>query len=84
MDSNLEGEPMSLRRRKLRVGALLLIWSLLGCTTTYFDDGDGALVDSRGQAVDEKEPGANDLSPESNAEATEEEMFQDAVDDAER
>ncbi|MGI9590984.1 MAG: hypothetical protein ACR2P8_06420 [Myxococcota bacterium] len=84
MDSNLEGEPMSLRRRELRIGVLLCIWSLIGCTTTYFDDGDGSLVDSRGQVVDEKQPGENDLDSESNAEATEEEMVEDAVDDAER
>jgi hypothetical protein len=62
---------------------LLCIWSLLGCTTTYFDDGDGTLVDSRGRTADEK-PGEIDLGPESNAEASEEEMFEDAVDGSER
>ena len=84
IDQDLGGEAMSLRRRALRIGVLLCIWSLLGCTTTYVDDGDGTLVDSRGHDVEEKQPGENDLGSESNAEASEEEMFEDAVDDSER
>lgn len=74
---------MSLLRKAPGIGVLLCIWSLLGCTTTYYDDGDGTVVDSRGHAVEEKPPGEIDLG-ESNAEASQEEMFEDAVDDAER
>lgn len=74
---------MSSMRKALGIGVLLCIGSLLGCTTTYYDDGDGTVVDSRGHAVEEKPPGEIDLG-ESNAQASQEEMLEDDIDDAER
>lgn len=76
-------------RRPAGILAAALIAGLaLGCSSTYYAVGDGdEVVDSRGRAVDGDEgldSGAVESQGESNAEATEEELADDAIEDAER
>lgn len=78
---------MSSRRTLAWLRALLCAWALLGCTSTYYEEGDGPVESRRGKQVDnvdEKAPGSVDLDSDDSADDSEEQMLEDAIDDADR